>query len=223
MFPRCFDFFSKNRSKLFLLQFSLHYLRSQKNISDMGVSVEQILKEKFEEAFREYFTSLFGYAMSFVKDEDAAKDIVHDVFFSLWNKRKNIDFSHSLQPYLISLTRNRSLNYLKYLKIRNRHKTEEIKTGEIYASLPDHEQEELIDRIMHRIADLPERCRDVMWLYLVECKKYKEIAEQLNISVYTVKDHISHGLQVLRADFPVSLLLLCFSVLKKNKFSPPPF
>lgn len=179
-----------------------------------GFAGEDDIKNQFENSFREFFKSLCFHAMSFVKDEEVAKDIVHDIFLTVWTRRNEIDFTQSLYPYLLSLTRNKSLNYLEHLKVKARHEEQESELEEVYATGEDSGHEELIARIMERIDALPERCREVMHLYLVECKKYKEIAELLNISVNTVKTHISSGLKIIREEFPASLFLLCFPHLK---------
>jgi len=149
----------------------------------------------FEQLFKQHYRTLCFHAMSLVNDLDTSKDIAHDVFLSLWYHRATIDFTRPILPYLFSLTRNRALNYLEHKKIQNNHST----------------REELLERILARIELLPERCSQVMKLSFIECKKYKEIAEELNISVNTVKTHITTGLKTLRDEFPASLLLLLFS------------
>ena len=40
----------------------------------------------FEQLFKQHYRTLCFYAMSLVNDLDASKDIVHDVFLSLWNR-----------------------------------------------------------------------------------------------------------------------------------------
>ena len=156
----------------------------------------------FEQLFKQHYRTLCFHAMSLVNDLDASKDIVHDVFLSLWYHRATIDFTRPVFPYLFSLTRNRALNYLEHKKIQNNHVRQHL------ADDPTPAREELLERILTRIENLPERCSQVMKLSFIECKKYKEIAEELNISVNTVKTHITTGLKTLRDEFPVSLLLL---------------
>ena len=163
--------------------------------------------------FKQYFKSLCIHAMSFVKDEDVAKDIVHDVFLNMWNHRSSIDFSQPMLPYLYSLTRNRSFNYIDHLKVKDRHVQNELTFGSICYDTDNAGHEELIRQVMERIDQLPEKCAQVMRLCFIDCKKYKEIAEILGISVNTVKTHITTGLKVLRDEFPASMLTLFFSCL----------
>lgn len=162
----------------------------------------------FEDIFKQHFTTLCAHAMSFVNDLDTSKDIVHDVFLSVWNHRERIDFSRPILPYLFSLTRNRAINDLEHRKIEEKHVQQELTVESVY-TLPDAtDRDELIRLIIERIDHLPERCSQVMKLCFIECKKYKEIAEELDISVNTVKTHITAGLKILRDEFPASLLLL---------------
>lgn len=180
--------------------------------SMLGYVSEREFKLQFEDSFKRFFKSLCFHAMSFVKDEDIAKDIVHDVFLTTWTQRKKIDFSQPMLPYYLSLTRNRSLNYLDHLKVRTRHEKSELQKNLLYVETDYSEHEELIRQIMDRIDRLPDRCGEVMRLCFVECKKYKEIAEILGVSVNTVKTHISLGLKILKEEFPASLLFVFFSL-----------
>ena len=165
----------------------------------------------FEQLFKQHYRTLCFHAMSLVNDLDTSKDIAHDVFLSLWYHRATIDFTRLILPYLFSLTRNRALNYLEHKKIQNNHVRQHLADDPTYTLSDDSTREELLERILARIELLPERCSQVMKLSFIECKKYKEIAEELNISVNTVKTHITTGLKTLRDEFPASLLLLLFS------------
>ena len=85
-------------------------------------------------------------------------------------------------PYLFNLTRNRALNYLEHKKIqKNNHVRQHLADDPTYTLSDDSAREELLERILARIELLPERCSQVMKLSFIECKKYKEIAEELNI------------------------------------------
>lgn len=158
--------------------------------------------------------------MGYVRDEETSKDIVHDVFITVWNNRNTIDFSRPMYPYLLSLTRNRCFNHLEHEKVQGRHKNYELTFSELYDTANTNDHEELVARIVSRIDQLPEKCSVVMRLCFLECKTYKEIADELDISVNTVKAHLSSGLKILRHEFPGSLLLvLLFRVAKKMQLT----
>ena len=165
----------------------------------------------FEQLFKQHYRTLCFYAMSLVNDLDASKDIVHDVFLSLWNHRSTIDFSRPVYPYLLSLTRNRALNYLEHKKIQNNHARQHLADDPTYTLSDDPTREELLERILSRIERLPERCSQVMKLSFIECKKYKEIAEELNITSGTLKNYISNILTKLEFDNITKLTIFCLS------------
>ena len=60
-----------------------------------------------------YKRQVYGY----VRDEEVAKDIVHDTFLTFWNNRKRLDLSYSAKSYLFTLAQNYALNYLRHLRV----------------------------------------------------------------------------------------------------------
>ena len=166
-----------------------------KNSKDIGLA-----KSEFEDLFKTYFVGLSAFAQKYVKDIDSAKEIVHDVFVNLWNKRATIDPKKSLKSYLFTAVKNRCLN-----KIRDDKKfdtsIEDLDTvsNQFKAEDQDHlELAELEQKIHSILMQLPEKCRAVFILSRYEGKKYKEISQELNIAQKTVETHISKALKALR-------------------------
>ncbi len=69
----------------------------------------------FDKLFRQYSKPLFYYAVKFVEDE-AAKDIVQDVFVKLWSD-KSITISQSINSLLFTMVRNSCLQQLEKQKV----------------------------------------------------------------------------------------------------------
>lgn len=175
-------------------------------------SIEESLADNkfFEKIFREYFVSLSYYALKLVSDHDTAKDIVHQVFINIWEKRDNISMDRPLRSYLYTSVHNRCLNF-----IRDREKFAEHNAGETdlssVAGVDDTdsmEKEETRARIAQAIAGLPDRCREVFRLSRFENKKYAEIAAILNISVKTVEAQMSKALGILRDELKDLLIIM---------------
>jgi len=185
-------------------------------VTEQTIQRESSLKKQFENTFKEYFKLLCFHAMSFTGDENVAKDIVHDVFLSLWEHRVKVDFSRPILPYLLNLTRNRSIDYLKHQKVKSEYQKRNVWTANLSDTGEEQrEHERLIQEIIRRIDGLPGHCAEVMHLCFVDCKKYKEVAELLGISVNTVKTYVSMGLKILREEFPASILWILIHSLKK--------
>lgn len=162
----------------------------------------------FEELFRNYFTSLMMFARKILVEEDDAREVVHNVFIALWEKREEIDLTTSLKSYLFTSVHNRSLNVL-----RDRKKFADEELPEVAGDWDvstQIESMELEEKIMEAIHTLPEKCRRVFELNRFEGLKYSEIAQQLGISVKTVENHMSKALKILREKLIYYMtLLLC--------------
>lgn len=73
-------------------------------------------EEVFQGIFNGFLPKLLNFAISYVIDRDEAADIVQNVFVSLWDKRDSLAENTNLNNYLITLTRNQCLNYLRHYK-----------------------------------------------------------------------------------------------------------
>ena len=157
-------------------------------------------KQSFELLFRENFLALTGFARKYVKDLDTAKEITHDVFINLWEKRNEVDSEKPLRSYLFTSVRNRCLNYIRDHKKFD--KTEDISKSPGYSQLAENvdpvEMMELEERINLAIDSLPEKCREIFIMNRFKDLKYAEIARELDISVKTVEGQMSRALKTLR-------------------------
>ncbi|MGE5425333.1 MAG: RNA polymerase sigma-70 factor [Syntrophothermus sp.] len=157
-------------------------------------------KNSFETLFRKEFKGLVVFATRFVKDIEVAKDIVHDGFIVLWEKREQVDLSANVKSLLVTTIRNRCLNWLRDNKKfdKNIVSLEETFSERVYEPADRLEENETRVMISTAIGQLPERCREVFILNRFENKKYKEVADTLGISVKTVEAQMSKALDFLR-------------------------
>lgn len=157
--------------------------------------------------FTRYYKPLVVFADSYIADSDTAEDLVQDVFYHFvknetWHKIE----SRALSTYLFRSVRNACINHLTQQKIVV-SETELLRFDAIeeIATTVDNE---LIDKLMDALESLPERAGLVVKKVVLESKKYKEVAEELSISVNTVKSLLSAGLGRLREQFPKEFLVL---------------
>jgi len=174
--------------------------------------VDRLDKHRFEQLFRECFPPLCQFGRKYVGDLDAAKDIVHDVFINLWEKRETIDIDKPLRSYLYTAVHNRCLNHLRD---NRRFVPRDLPAGapelqELIDSGDVLEQEELMQHINQVLASLPEKCREIFLLNRFDGLKYREIAEKLDISVKTVETQMSRALKRLREQLVRYLSILVF-------------
>src|SRR5687768_14336112 len=66
-----------------------------------------------KELFHLYYDSLVHFVSPMLRDQDRARDVVQDVFFKIWEKRKELQVTTSLKAYLYMAVRNHALNIIK--------------------------------------------------------------------------------------------------------------
>jgi RNA polymerase sigma-70 factor (ECF subfamily) len=161
----------------------------------------------FEMLYNEQYNSLCHFAKRFVLDLEAAREIVQGVFVSIWEKRTSLPDEISLKTYLYASVRNRCLDYLKHLKVE--YEYEKMRVREITESGNnsfneiDHPLDGLItteleNAIKDAIDSLPDKCKEIFELSRFKGLKYREIAEELNISVKTVETQMSRAIHTLK-------------------------
>jgi RNA polymerase sigma-70 factor (ECF subfamily) len=151
----------------------------------------------FTEIYNLYWQELFLIANRILKDEEGAKDVVQEIFVSLWQRREDL-LIENLKSYLFSSAKRKVLQNLRNGKIAQRH----IDRIYMLESIDSTEQglnfAETNERLQRSMESLPDRCKEVFLLSRYEQLSHKEIAEKLKISAKTVEIHIAKALRYLR-------------------------
>jgi RNA polymerase sigma-70 factor (ECF subfamily) len=144
---------------------------------------------------------LFLHALKRVGDREQAKDIVQDLFATLWDRRAELDLRSHLSGYLYTAIRNRVIKIFTHQQVVSGYVTSLGKAIREDDCITDHKvrQSSLAALIEKEINGLPEKMREVFVLSRKYHLSNKEIAQQLGITEGTVKRQISNALKVLRA------------------------
>lgn len=179
-----------------------------------NISYQNLDKRLFEQLFREHFKELCNFAKFYVNDQDAAKDIVQEIFINLWNKRDSITSEKSVKSYLYSSVKNRCLNWIRdHKKFRSYVLDIEIEDHDSIFERDNLESREIRRRIEFAMDKLPDRCREIFELSRYEELKYKEIAEKLGLSIKTVEVQVSKALKILRLELKDLLTILLLAIM----------
>ncbi len=173
-------------------------------------------KKEYEKIFRTHYSELCSYAFNFMKDIDDAEEVVQSIFVKLWENKNNLHIKTSIKSYLYSSIRNRCLNSIKHIEVRERYKEFNKQEIELEQNLQDNESEktEMEQKVRTIIDNMPEKRRRVFILSRYNRLKYKEIAEELSISIKTVENHMGKAMKTLRKEltqvaYLIILLLIC--------------
>jgi RNA polymerase sigma-70 factor, ECF subfamily len=166
---------------------------------NLFVLIKQGDKKSFETLFRAYYAPLCQFSHKYLKDPDDCEEVVQGFFLKLWDKKEELDINQSIKNYLFSSVRNRCLNFIKHEKIKQEYQAEIMKKPEGQIDPTNFIMEvNLIERIDQCISDLPERRREIFILSREQGLKYREIADQLGISIKTVETQMGQALKELR-------------------------
>nr|WP_307985996.1 RNA polymerase sigma-70 factor [uncultured Prevotella sp.] len=176
--------------------------------------MKSLKEESYQALFRRYYPRMFYYAKRIV-GEEAADDVVQEVFLELWNRMESLDTDEPpIESYLYKTTYSRALNYLKRYRKVDTSVIEDINELRMACFLSpmgngekDMENEDLRKRINQAIGELPDKCREIFVLSYLKDMKNSEIAQMLNVSVRTVEAHIYKALKNLRTRLGVLFLL----------------
>jgi len=172
------------------------------------VEALRILHEK-------YYHQLWLWARKYAKSETLSEELVSDCFIKLWNLRQNIIIEKSLKSYLYLMLRNQIISHSR------KSKHEILIESDKIPDLPDDvmiKNQEFYAELYTAINKIPEQRRKILELAAFESLTYKEIADQLNISVNTVKTQMGRAYQFLKEELdPKSFLIFHLLIKKKTK------
>jgi RNA polymerase sigma-70 factor (family 1) len=179
------------------------------NIEGLENSQETIYNKLFEQ----YYAPFCLYARRFIEDDDICKDIVSDVFATLWDKKDELILkSDTTLAYIKVCVRNNCLNYLKHQNYEWDYEEYYTKNTPVYEETPDsvYTIEEMYKMLYHTLDKLPQNYRDVFTKSFFEGKSRSEIANELNISIKSVNRYKQKAMELLKNELKDSLTLLAF-------------
>lgn len=192
-------------------------------INQKNALLHQYDDKAFEQMFKAHYKELHSYANVMLRDEDTAEEIVQSMFLKFWEKRELLNVQTSIKAYLYKCVYNDSLNYLKHQKVKTKYQDFAAYTMNDHheAASSRLELTELQYKLQEALNELPEHCRTIFQMSRFEELKYREIAEQLDLSIKTVENQMGKALKILRlklADF-ITLILPGIIMYYKDFFN----
>ncbi|MBE9597926.1 RNA polymerase sigma factor [Pedobacter sp. MC2016-24] len=190
------------------------YSRSEEDLK-LWDAIRKQDKKVFESFYKKYCKQLFALAYQYVNQMQIAEEIVHDVFITIWNKGDKLNVQYSMKSYLFKSVVNSSLNYLKKEKSLAEKQIAYLASqdGEAVSVEDNEEEEALLKKLEEALSLLPEKCKQVMYLSRFGKLKQQEIADQMDISIKTVKNHLTYGFQKIRAHLDIQKQVIIIFLL----------
>ncbi|MCD7972872.1 MAG: RNA polymerase sigma-70 factor [Candidatus Azobacteroides sp.] len=173
-------------------------------------------KKSFSVLYDCYYTYLNTVALFYIFNKDVANEIVNDVFINVWHKRESL--TYPIHSYLIQSVKNGCLNHIRSQQTKERilgeYKKQLLDFQENYilstpTPLQYVETQEIEKEVMGAIEELPEKCKLIFEHYLFKGKSADEIADELSISVNTVRVQLKNAMDKLRISLGHLITILC--------------
>lgn len=157
--------------------------------------------------FNEYSKQVYSLAFKYLYNRELAEDVVQNVFFKIWEKKKDIDESRPFNRYLFTILKNDLLNVLRdkdkeIFRISDNLNLLNTLANETEEPELDEEQLRLVRRAIEQLS--PQK-RKIVELKISGKYSNQEIADKLNLSINTIKFQYSQALkELLISEEPMS-------------------
>ncbi len=167
-------------------------------------------KKAFKYIFDMYYKSICVFSQKYMRDSELAEDIAQDVFIKVWEKKLKFPNLVALRAYLYKTAKNKCLNALEHNAVKKKYEEKVIKEEKTEKFFFENLIEQETSRIIiQTIEKLPPQAKKILLLNL-EGLKNQEIADQLNISINTVKNHKASAYKFLKETLSHISFLLFF-------------
>ncbi|WP_184544643.1 RNA polymerase sigma-70 factor [Mucilaginibacter sp. FT3.2] len=154
-------------------------------------------RASFKRLYLFYYSKLFWFAKSFVKTDEAAEEIIDDVFLNLWLQRARLTDINNFSNYCYMSVKNKSLTQVSKAKLN------QVSIDDMEAEVADSsatgedklicgDTAKIINNSLNKVSD---QCKLVFKLVKEDGLKYREVAELLDLSVKTVEYHMGNALK----------------------------
>ena len=153
----------------------------------------------YKHLYKLYYSELFIYLNNICGSAEVSKDLSQQVFIKIWKKRDSLAIDYSLKKYIFKIGYNLFIDLQKKRK-KDFKLLEQLKLEALHEiiDVSDDNLDKKISFILSEVNKLPTQCKKVFLLAKKDGLKYREISEELNISIKTVERHMTKALRRLR-------------------------
>jgi RNA polymerase sigma-70 factor (family 1) len=169
--------------------------------ADLLHRIQQGDESAFASLFYAYKDKLYGFILGITHSEARAEDILQDVFLKIWQHKTSISEITNFNAYLYRLAQNQAIDELRKFS-KETCSLSAIFSLEEDLATPDPVEilinKEIKSKIEEAVNQLPPQQKKIFTLHKEQGFQHEEIAQQLNLSVSTIQNHMRLALGNLR-------------------------
>jgi len=174
-------------------------LPQQDNILQAKHTAVRINRRTFELLYEEYWSKVYAICYNNLRDSEAARELVQDIFRSVWERRDDLQIT-DCGRYLIRAAKLKTFEYIRNKVSQQKHLENSLQS--VSTSINSTEEQvhfnELKSQVNTLVDTLPPQCKRVFKLSREQGFSNRDIAGQLLISERAVEYHITKALGVLK-------------------------
>lgn len=180
------------------------------NIEELLPKIATGDSEAFKVLYHQYRHRLYGFLYQLTKSHSVSEDLLQDTFMRIWEDRARLAEIKDFKAYVFTMVKHRALNSLKRISkeellIRQMAPDPDAEDWGTESNVRYNELKRNVDRVVRQ---LPPQQRTVYQMSREQGLRQEEISDRLNVTVSTVKKHLTLSLRYIRKNLYLILSLL---------------
>ncbi|GEP98290.1 RNA polymerase sigma factor [Chitinophaga cymbidii] len=172
----------------------------------------------FNELFARYRNRLLAYLLKVTRSQEIAEEMVLDIFIKIWNGRTGMPGIEHPEAFLFTVARNKAFDFLRQVKKSRRQQAalwERLQENQADPADKELMRGSLEATIRKAASQLSPQRKIAFLLSRDHDLTYEQIAEKLQLSTNTVRNHIAAALQIIRSHIPpgLDIIILLISLI----------
>jgi len=184
-------------------------LKNNRSNKDLLLLIKEGDMVAFYHIYERYCARLYGFVLRYIKQEQDAEEIVHEVFIKIWEARDKIDVYSSFESFIFTIAYNSTISMFRK-RTKEKKYMEHLRSLQQVEKAPDLTDEihfnELNDQVQTLLNELTPRQKEIFQLSREKGLSHEEIAKKLNITVNTVKKHMVNTLAFLKSHLDTNMI-----------------
>lgn len=187
-------------------------MKTAKTNKELLLLIKKDDKVAFYNLYERYSKKLYAFVLKYLKQDCDAEEIVQEVFVKIWESRSKIDVDSSFDSFLFTIGYNATISLFRK-RLNQKKYLDHIKSIQYIDNaanfIEEIELNELNQRVELLLNELTPRQKEIFQLSRSEGLSHSEIANKLNITVNTVKKHMTNSLVFLKKNIYMVLIMSC--------------